>query len=722
MSIAALTFGAGPLAVVDATPASAEANGVSPAPPMGWSSWSFIRKDPTEANIKEQAAALASSGLLAHGYRYVNIDDFWYLDPATTVDSYGRWSVDTARFPHGMKAVGDYVHGLGEKFGMYLTPGIPVAAYQQNTPIEGTAFHARDIVSDTSSHEINYNFGNNRMYYIDYAKNPEAAQAYLDSWANQLASFGVDFLKIDGVGTWDVPDVQHWSQALNRTGRPIHLALSNSLDAGSASTWRDYAHSWRIEGDIECYCSGTGPYPLTTWSRIADRFADVPQWAAYAGTGGWNDLDSVEIGNGANDGLTPDERRTQLTLWAVSAAPMLLGSDLTHLDSTDVALLTNDEVIAVDQAGRAARPVDRLTQQQVWYTPNPDGSYTVALFNLGPSSATVTARWSDLGFTGSAAVRDLWSQSELGTSTGQFSATLNAHASRLLKVVPASGATSNLLHYNLVNAAGGEYLGVTGASTADGAQLVARAADGAADQQWQLVPTGDGAYRVRNVNSGKLVTVPGSTTTAGTQLVQNRDDGKSDSRWTLDANGDGSYALASRYDGQHIDVTSGGAVVQQPSSSATSQQWRLVPVPVPGARYELVNANSGGRMDVDQDSTADGAGIVQWQDNRQADQQWTFAVQPGGAYTVTNANSGKLLNIPGATTAQGTQIIQFHDDGGTNSRWILADAGPNAVRLRSVHDGQVLDVQNTSTTNGGRIIQWSGNGGANQVWSLVAPS
>jgi hypothetical protein len=122
------------------------------------------------------------------------------------------------------------VHGLGEKFGMYLTPGIPVAAYNQNTPIQGTSFHARDIVSDTSSYETNYNFGSGSMYYIDYTKNPAAAQAYLNSWADQLASYGVDYLKIDGVGDWDVADIQHWSQALDQTGRPIHLELSNSLD------------------------------------------------------------------------------------------------------------------------------------------------------------------------------------------------------------------------------------------------------------------------------------------------------------------------------------------------------------------------------------------------------------------------------------------------------------------------------------------------------------
>ncbi|HVV19857.1 MAG TPA: glycoside hydrolase family 27 protein, partial [Pseudonocardiaceae bacterium] len=300
-------------------PAAAEANGVALTPQMGWSSWSFIRSNPTEANIEAQAKAMHDTGLTAHGYTYVNIDDFYYLDPATTVDAYGRWVTDTGKFPDGMAAVAGYVHGLGEKFGMYLTPGIPVAAYQQNTPIQGTSYHARDIVSDTSRYEANYNYGNGAMYFIDYAKNPTAAQAFLNSWADELASWGVDYVKLDGVGDGDIGDVQHWSQALDQTGRPIHFELSNSLDVHNGALWRQYANGWRIDGDVECYCS-SGSYPLTNWNNVSARFTDEPGWTQFAGPGGWNDPDSVEVGNGSNDGLTPDERQTQLTLWAISAA------------------------------------------------------------------------------------------------------------------------------------------------------------------------------------------------------------------------------------------------------------------------------------------------------------------------------------------------------------------------------------------------------------------
>lgn len=306
------------------TTAEASDNGAALTPPAGWSSWSSVRYNPTDSTIKAQAQAMHDTGLVNHGYTYLNIDDFYYLNPGNSVDQYGRWVIDKAKFPNGMANVASFVHNLGEKFGMYLTPGIPVAAYNQNTPIEGTSWHARDIVSDTTRYEPNFNFHEGAMYYIDYAKNPDAAQAFLNSWARLLGSYGVDYLKIDGVGPSNVTDVTHWSQALKQSGRTIHFELSNRLDINNATTWRASSNGWRIEDDIECYCS-----TVTTWNKVALRFADLPAWAPWAGAGAWNDPDSLEIGNGNSIGLTAEERRTQMTLWAISSAPLLLGTDLT---------------------------------------------------------------------------------------------------------------------------------------------------------------------------------------------------------------------------------------------------------------------------------------------------------------------------------------------------------------------------------------------------------
>ena len=707
-------------------PAHAQSNGAAVTPLMGWSSWSFLRNAPTEAKMKAQALGMANAGLVAAGYKYVNLDDFWYLDPASTVDAKGLWATDTSKFPDGMANLGSYIHSLGEKFGMYLTPGIPVAAYNQNTPIAGTSFHARDIVSNTSSYETNYNFGSGRMYYIDYAKNPAAAQAFLNSWADELAGYGIDYLKIDGVSPNDgdtegVADVQHWSQALNQTGRTIHLELSNSLTTADAASWQQYSNGWRIDGDIECYCGSNSSFPLTDWNNVAGRFGDVQPWIGVGGTGGWNDLDSIEIGNGSNDGLTYDERKTQLTLWAIENSNLTLGVDLTNLDPTDVGLLTNSEVLAVDQSGHPARAVDRTTQQQAWYAANGDGSYTVALFNLSGSAATVGVNWQDIGFTGSSAtVHDDWSHSDVGTFATGYSVSLPAHGTTLLKVVPTGAVGYTAMSYNIVNVNSGLDLATSGSGS--GSSIVQQSADGALDQEWQLVPVGDGTYKVLNRSSRQQVTVPSGA--QGAQLTQAADDNATDSQWRLVPTGSGSYTMKSSADGLLADVsgasTSAGApVIQWPSNNGANQKWTLVPVPDANQAYRVENVLTGGRLDVDGDSTADTAKLLQWTDNGQADQKWTFVRQSSGAYTIVNANSGKLVNIPGPTTMQATQLIQYTDDGNSNSRWTLVDEGPGVVGLKSVYDGQLVDVSNGSTSAGTAVIQFPANGGLNQEWVLV---
>ncbi|KOV62263.1 alpha-galactosidase [Streptomyces sp. MMG1121] len=424
-----------------AHPAAASDNGQSARPAMGWSSWSFVRRQPTEATIKAQADALVSSGLARHGFVQVNLDDFWQKCDGNgfVVDGHGRWSADPAKFPDGIKSLADYVHAKGLKFGFYVTPGIAKNAVLENTPVEGTSYHAKDI-ADTSKTEKNYNCKN--MYALDYAK--PGAQEFVNSWARQFASWGVDYLKIDGVGSQDVADVQAWDEALRATGRPITFALSNNLPIDHATTWRTLANSWRTQGDVECYC-GPGPdgsgYLLTDWSHVTKRFDSAASWQPYAGPGGWNDLDSLEIGNGDRAGLSSDQRRSQFTLWSMAAAPLLLGTDLTHLDPVDKAMLTNDRLIGVDQDGVAAKRVVNSGAQQVWSKRESDGAYVVALFNTGTSgSAAVGVNWSQIGFTGSGDVTDLWSGAHKGTVAGSYSATLRPGETRLIRVKPAGAA------------------------------------------------------------------------------------------------------------------------------------------------------------------------------------------------------------------------------------------------------------------------------------------
>jgi hypothetical protein len=173
---------------------------------------------------------------------------------------------------------------------------------------------------------------------------------------------------------------------------------------------------------------------------VSSRFDSAASWQQYAGPGGWNDLDSLEVGNGDNTGLTSDQRRSHLTLWAMAAAPLLLGTDLTHLDATDQAMLTNDSVLGADQDAIAAKRIVKSGDDQVWVKKEPSGAYVVALFNTATSgSSTITVNWSQVGITtGAAAVTDLWAQKAKGTVRGSYSATLRPGETRLVRAVPVT--------------------------------------------------------------------------------------------------------------------------------------------------------------------------------------------------------------------------------------------------------------------------------------------
>ncbi|GIH40813.1 hypothetical protein Mco01_38130 [Microbispora corallina] len=432
---------------------TAAGDGLAARPYMGWSSWSLeSTKYPgvnpggngnwlTEAHVLEQADVVAST-LKPYGYEYVNIDAGWSraTDWAPGFDEYGREIASPDRFPHGMKYVADQLHAKGLKAGIYLAVGLAKEAYKNGaTPIwNAPGCTTADIVYP----DLRTTNGWDSSYKIDFSR--PCAQKYIDSQAQLIADWGYDFLKLDGVGPGsfrsgdnydNIPDVAAWQAAIAKTGRPIHFELSWSLDRGHAADWKKYANGWRIETDVECYCD-----TLVTWNNsVKIRWDDVPAWTPWAGPGGWNDLDSLDVGSGQMDGLTQDERQSYMTLWAISASPLYTGDDLTKLDAYGLSLLTNKEVIAVDQQGLPARPVTATGPAQVWGVKNADGTYTVALFNMGALPAQVTAHWSSFGFGGRADVRDLWQHKDLGAQDGSVSATLPAHGSRLLRVTPRGG-------------------------------------------------------------------------------------------------------------------------------------------------------------------------------------------------------------------------------------------------------------------------------------------
>ena len=449
-------------------PAQAETPApIAAKPYMGWSSWSMqSSKYPglnpdgdysylTEANVLKQTDALAAK-LKAYGYDYVNIDAGWWMDKdwKSGFDQYGRQTPDPVRFPHGMRSVADHIHAKGLKAGIYLPVGLEKGAYGEGrTPIWNAAgCTTADIVYG----DLRTTNGWDSSYKIDFSK--PCAQKYIDSQAQQFADWGYDFLKLDGVGPGsfksgdnydNVADIAAWQKAIATAGRPIHLELSWSLDIGHAADWKKYSNGWRIDTDVECYCN-----TLVSWENsVDDRWDDAPAWSRKAGPGGWNDLDAIDVGNGEMDGLTKAERQSYMTLWAINKSPLFTGDDLTKLDGYGVSLLTNKEVIAVDQSDSpVARPVTPVGDQQVWGTQNSDGSYTVALFNLGDAPASVTAHWASFGFTGNASVRDLWNKASLGTQKDKITSALPAHGSRLFTVKPG-GSTLATTSYEAEDAA-----------------------------------------------------------------------------------------------------------------------------------------------------------------------------------------------------------------------------------------------------------------------------
>jgi hypothetical protein len=421
-----------------AGPAGPTIRATGGAPPMGWSSWSFLRRHPTAASVEAQARALVSSGLAARGYRYVNLDDFWMAcdGHGPEVDGYGRWMPDPAAFPGGIAAVARQVHDLGLKFGLYVTPGIPENAVRRNTVIAGTSQRAGQI-ADPAVTEMNYNCGH--MDGIDYGT--PAAQRYVDSWADEFAAWGVDYVKLDGAGTWDVPDIEAWSVALRQAGRPIVLELSNDLAISQAARWASLASGWRTGPDIECYACepGGSSYPLTSWGNVASRFGTVARWQPYGGAHGWNDEDSLEIGNGAGDGLTPPERQTMMALWSLAGSPLLLGTDLTRLTPADLAILENRAVLAVDQDGIAARRVidDSGAGEQVFVKRQPDGVWYIGVFNTGTvAPRTFRVPLARLGLGGEVRVTDLWTGRSLGTVSGSYAATIAPGGVSLISARP----------------------------------------------------------------------------------------------------------------------------------------------------------------------------------------------------------------------------------------------------------------------------------------------
>ncbi|MEV6170901.1 glycoside hydrolase family 27 protein [Streptomyces sp. NPDC051954] len=416
-------------------PAQAKSD-FSVKPFMGWSSWSvqsssnpdYGTKWLTEEHIKQTTDAMASK-LKRSGYTNINLDAGWSAnwDWQFRFDANGIPEADPERFPNGIANLADYIHGKGLRMGLYGGAGLPPAVYDRNAPIRGTDCTTQDIAVQPLT-PTNMWGGD---WKIDYTE--PCAQAYIDSIADQFASWGVDFVKIDGVTTDNVADIAAWSKAIDRSGRRMWLTASAwPVPREAGEGLRPWANSVRVDTDVECYCN-----TVSSWQASVDnRWEDLPKWLDVVEPNYWPDLDSMPIsnntGNGIQDGINDTERQSVMTFWSMASSPLYVGGDLSKLDAKATSILTNREVIAVDQAGVLPTRVTDGSLQ-VWKKLLPDGRLAVAVYNLGDTPADITTTWDQLGIDGKHEVRDLVSRRNIGKAHNSWTAkAVPPHGSRLI--------------------------------------------------------------------------------------------------------------------------------------------------------------------------------------------------------------------------------------------------------------------------------------------------
>jgi alpha-galactosidase len=376
--------------LIFATLSAAQSSSLASTPPMGWNSWNKFGCNVDEKMIRDMADGMVASGMKDAGYTYIVIDDCWQVSR----DPQGNIVPDPKHFPSGMKALADYVHSKGLKFGLYSDAGTKTCAGRP---------------------------GSRGYEYQD---------------ARQYAAWGVDYLKFDWCSTTTQNAQASYTlmhDALVSSGRPIVFSM---CEWGTAKPWlwaKDVGNLWRTTGDITDKWEGKYDY---SWGMLSILDQQVGL-ESFAGPGHWNDPDMLEVGNG---GMTENEYRAHFSLWAILAAPLIAGNDLRSMTPEIASILTNREVIAIDQdrLGRQGHRAAKDGDSEVWAREIADGNRAVVLLNRGTAPREITATWTDLGYPThlSATVRDLWTKKDLGRLTGKFTATVPAHSVVMITVKP----------------------------------------------------------------------------------------------------------------------------------------------------------------------------------------------------------------------------------------------------------------------------------------------
>jgi alpha-galactosidase len=367
-----------------------QANGLALTPPMGWNSWNKFSCNINEKVVRGTADTIASNGMRDAGYVYVVIDDCWQIGR----DPQGALIADPAKFPSGMKALAEYIHSKGLKFGIY---------------------------SDAGSKTCGGRPGSQGHEYQD---------------ARTFAEWGIDYLKYDWcwTGTRNAEEAYSlMADALRSTGRDIVFSL---CEWGKNQPWEwgpKIGNLWRTTSDIRNGWAGRVKYAI----GMVDIVDLNEPLYGHAGPGHWNDPDMLQVGNG---GMTDSEERAHFSLWAEMAAPLMAGNDIESMEARVREILLNKEVIAIDQdtSGVQGRRVRQQGDLEVWSKQLADGGRAVVLFNRGAQPAEMAAKWTEIGYPDklSAEVRDLWTHKSLGRKKGGFSATVPSHGVVMVRVTP----------------------------------------------------------------------------------------------------------------------------------------------------------------------------------------------------------------------------------------------------------------------------------------------
>jgi alpha-galactosidase len=420
---------------------------------MGWNSWDAYGLTITEPQFRDNVDVLAKT-LKPFGWEYAVIDEGWFLhDPLKQMtqkdldyllDQNGRYLPVPDRFPSalvdgkntGFAALGAYVHSRGLKFGIHIVRGIPRVAVAQNTAVAGSKFHAQDVAdtSDPCPWDPT-NWG---------VRDTPAGQAWYDSLLAQYATWGVDYLKVDCISAhpYRPGEIRMIHQAIEKSGRKIILSLSPGPTPPSlAEELVPYAQMWRISDDIWDYWRNSEEFPRSVYNQ----FDLTAGWAPFAKVGTWPDADMLPVGYlGPHPGfgqpresrLTEDEQRTLITLWAIARSPLIIGANLTRLDERTSKLLTNADVLAVNQSGKDQRMAVREGDLIGWTSKGAEGVRYLALFNASDKSKSVAQSYDFYNLPGKAyRSRELWTNTDHGKTDG-VKVTLAPHSAVLLELTP----------------------------------------------------------------------------------------------------------------------------------------------------------------------------------------------------------------------------------------------------------------------------------------------